>query len=121
MSMTKKSSYLTSRKIAPPNSAVKTNGSLESLAVDNKNVASASCSSPQNKTPKKSGLTPIHPGKSPGTGMKLKSGLTPVHPGAHHGQQSKSPFFTKPKLKSGLLPIKPSDITHGLLLLSFFN
>lgn len=86
-------------------------GSVESLAIDNKHLASTSCT-PNKRTPNKSGLTPIHPRKSPGTGMKNKSGLTPIHPGAHG--RSKSPFFTKP-LKSGLLPIRPSNV--GL----FFN
>lgn len=65
----------------------------------------------QNKTPNKSGLTPVRPTKSPGTGMKLKSGLTPIKPGVQQGQ-SKSPFVQKPKLKSGLLPIKPGNYLH---------
>lgn len=78
---------------------------------DRKKVENDSGSPPQNKTPNKSGLTPIRPTKSPGTGMKLKSGLTPVRPGVSQGP-AKSPFSQKPKLKSGLQPIKPSVQTQ---------
>lgn len=110
--MEKRSTSNTASRKMPPSklfSKITTpDGSVESLAIDNKHLA---CT-PNKRTPNKSGLTPIHPRKSPGTGMKHKSGLTPIHPGAHG--RSKSPFFTKP-LKSGLLPIRPSNV--GL----FFN
>lgn len=98
-------------KKMPPSKFKNKSGSVESLA--KKNVT---CSPPrQNKTPNKSGLTPIRPGKSPGTGMKLKSGLTPVRPGGPK-LQSTSPFCFERKLKSGLLPIKPSKDALKLVL-----
>ncbi|XP_057366475.1 uncharacterized protein LOC130687343 [Daphnia carinata] len=83
----------------------------ETVGSDRKKVVNDSVSPPQNKTPNKSGLTPIRPTKSPGTGMKLKSGLTPVRPGVSQGP-AKSPFSQKPKLKSGLQPIKPNVQTQ---------
>lgn len=90
----------------------------ESVGSGKKNVVASGFSSPppQNKTPNKSGLTPIRPTKSPGTGMKHKSGLTPVRPGVSQGA-SKSPFIQRPKLKSGLLPIKPSNAINYIILL----
>lgn len=108
--------------------------SSEAVGSENKNFDSTSTSPPrQNKTPNKSGLTPIRPTKSPGNGARQKSGLTPIRPVTHsQGGSSKSPgsglklksgltpvrpeasqtkgsFSHKPKLKCGLLPIKPSN------------
>ncbi|KAI9557501.1 hypothetical protein GHT06_017329 [Daphnia sinensis] len=79
----------------------------ETVGSDRKKIVNDFVSTPKNKTPNKSGLTPIRPTKSPGNGMKLKSGLTPVRPGVSQGP-AKSPFAQKTKLKSGLLPIKPN-------------
>lgn len=89
------------------------------------------------KTPNKSGLTPIRPGKSPGTEMKHKSGLTPVRPGVPQetrlksgltpirpscGQnQAKSNNCQKPKLRSGLLPIKPSKMLQYFSIAESYN
>nr|SVE88332.1 EOG090X0FS7 [Daphnia similis] len=49
----------------------------ETVGSDRKKIVNDFVSTAQNKTPNKSGLTPIRPTKSPGNGMKLKSGLTP--------------------------------------------
>lgn len=62
----------------------------------------------QNKTPNKSGLTPVRPTKSPGPGGKLKSGLTPIKPSGQNNVPPKSPFQKdRIKLKSGLAPLRP--------------
>lgn len=114
MSFNKKTSYggannkMPAKKNEYPTIRISYHNASESVSSGRKRDVNDPASPSQNKTPNKSGLTPVRPTKSPGTGMKLKSGLTPVRPGVSQGLAN-SPFCQKPKLKSGLLPIKPSE------------